>query len=189
MELPQKIITHLKNREEVGLTLLYDHYSPALYGIAFRILGRKSFAEDALQQTFLKIWNDIDTYDADKASLFTWMYRIVRNTSIDIKRLKSFEKESKTETIDVSVHNLGASYVDSNSIDVDTVMDGLEDKYKFVIDHLYLKGYSQSELSDEYNIPLGTIKTRVRQAIKILRDKFGNESILVFILLCFTNVN
>jgi len=175
-----EIITKLKARQEEGLRLLYSNYSGVLFGMAFRILNNEAFAEDALQQSFLKIWNSIESFDSNKSTLFTWMAKIVKNTSIDISRLKSFQKEVKTETIDPLVHKTENSEIDTDKIDVKGLLDGMDDKYSIVIDHLYLQGYSQSELSKKLDLPLGTIKTRSKKAIDLLREKLKKENKLFF---------
>jgi len=146
-----------------------------LYGIAFRVLQNRAHAEDAIQKSFLKIWDNIGQYDTDKSTLFTWMAQIVRNTSIDIRRLKSFQKEEKSETLDTNVHNVRSMEMETEHIDVSKLFEGLDEKYVFVLEHLYLKGYSQGELSKKFDIPLGTIKTRVKKAIDTLRSELSKE--------------
>lgn len=148
--------------------------------MAFRILNSEPFAEDALQQSFMKIWKNIDSYDSSKSTLFTWMAKIVKNTSIDIARLKSFQKETKTESIDPTVHKTGNDFIDTDKMDVKSLLDGIDEKYSIVLDHLYLKGYSQSELSKKLDLPLGTIKTRSKKGIDLLREKLKKENKLFF---------
>ena len=180
MSINQEIISKLKARQEEGLRLLYANYSDVLFGMAYRILNSEPFAEDALQQSFMKIWNSIDSYDANKSTLFTWMAKIVKNTSIDISRLKSFQKEVKTETIDPIVHKADKEYINTDTIDVKSLLDEIDEKYSIVLDHLYLQGYSQSELSKKLDLPLGTIKTRSKKAIDLLREKLKKENKLFF---------
>jgi len=175
LKLDQQILLKLRKRDQSGLTLLYENYLNALNGIAFNILNSKSHSEDAIQRAFLKIWNNIDQYDESKSTLFTWMAQITRNTAIDIKRLKSFENENKSESLDPSVHKGETSQIDTDKMDVASLIAGMDKKYAFVIEQLYLKGYSQSELSDEFDIPLGTIKTRVKKGIEILRTRLKDE--------------
>jgi len=176
----QEIISKIKGRQEDGLRLLYANYSDVLFGMAFRILNSEPFAEDALQQSFMKIWSSIDSFDSKKSTLFTWMAKIVKNTAIDISRLKSFQKETKTETIDPIVHKTDTEYIDTDKIDVKSLLDGIDEKYSIVLDYLYLQGYSQSELSKKLDLPLGTIKTRSKKAIDLLREKLKKENKLFF---------
>lgn len=178
MTINDQIITNLKLRQEKGLDLLYTHYSDTLYGMAYRILRNEAFAEDCIQQSFLKIWNNIEQYDQNKSTLYTWMANIVRNNAIDIRRLKSFQKEERTETIDPHVHNNRTSNQSTDLIDINTLLGGMDDKYKVILQHLYLDGYSQRELSEKLDIPLGTIKSRAKKAIDILRQKLDKEKSL-----------
>lgn len=175
MKIDQDIYTRLRSRDETGLSLLYDNYSESLYGIALRVLRNEAFAEDSIQKSFLKIWNNIDQYDESRSTFFTWMAQIVKNTAIDIRRLKSFQKEEKSESFDIAVHKTENTTIETDAMDVAKMVEGLDEKYAFVLEYLYLRGYTQSELADEFDIPIGTIKTRVKKGIQILRDRFNNE--------------
>lgn len=183
MKIDQEIYNKLISRDESGLTLLYDNYINALFGMAFRILQNEAHAEDAIQKSFLKIWNNIDQYNSSKSTLFTWMARIVKNTAIDTSRLVSFQKENKSESFDIDVHKVGSQEIDESRIDALNMIDGLEDKYAIVLDYLYLRGYTQKELSEELDMPIGTIKTRVKKAIEILRDKYKGDAMLLISIL------
>lgn len=178
MKIEQEIYSKILSRDEAGLGLLYDNYIDAFYGMAFRILKDSSFAEDAVQQSFLKIWNSIDQYDSTKSTLFTWMARIVKNTAIDTARLVSYQNEKKSESLDVNVHNVGSQNINEASIDALRMIAGLEEKYALVLDYLYLRGYTQRELSVSLDIPIGTIKTRVKKGLAILRTKYDVGKLL-----------
>ena len=102
------------------------------------------------------------------------------NSSIDISRLKSFQKEAKTETIDPIVHKTENEFIDTDKIDVKNLLEGMDEKYKVVLEYLYLKGYSQSELSEKLDMPLGTIKSRSKKAIDLLREKLKKENKLFY---------
>lgn len=170
-----EIIRLLKAKDERGLTYLFDHYAGALNGIISRIVLSEKLSEELLQQTFLKIWDKIDSYDADKATLFTWMSRIARNNAIDAKRLKKFENNQKTDSLDLSIHNRKTEQQSSDTMDIKTLLSKLDEKHKSVIDHIYLKGYSHSEAAKKLDLPLGTIKTRLRNGLKELRLFIGDE--------------
>jgi RNA polymerase sigma-70 factor (ECF subfamily) len=125
---------------------------------------------------FLRIWNKIDTYDASKGRLFTWMLNVARNMAIDKTRSKEISKDRKTDDIDNLVSNIdrrtqGEQNVDS--IGLQEVLNRLPVDQKFVVEYLYLKGYTQSELAEEFDIPLGTVKTRLRLAMMELRRELG----------------
>jgi RNA polymerase sigma factor (sigma-70 family) len=158
------------------LEYLYDHYSGALYGVIFRILKTEDIAEEVLQDVFMKIWDRFDNYDASKGRLFTWMVNIARNQSIDKTRSKEISKERKTGDIENVVSKIdGERYIEQHieGIGVKDILNNLPQEQKFIVEHLYLKGYSQSELAEEFNIPLGTVKTRLRMAMQQLRKTLG----------------
>jgi len=143
-----------------------------LYGAIFRIIRKEEIAEEVLQDVFLKIWDKIESYDAAKGRLFTWMLNLAKNQAIDKTRSKEISRENKTGGLEnfVSGVNKG-EFVEQriDSIGVKEILIGLPEDQKFIVEQLYFKGYSQSELADEFNIPLGTVKTRLRIAMKQLR--------------------
>ncbi len=133
----------------------------------------EDIAEELLQDVFLKIWDKIENYDAGKGKLFTWMLNIARNQAIDKTRSKEMSKGKKTDDIDNLVNRIDSqSYgeLQVDAIGLKEVLDRLSKDQKFVVDHLYLKGYTQSELAEEFDIPLGTVKTRLRLAMVELRS-------------------
>ena len=136
----------------------------------------EEIAEEVLQDVFLKIWERFDNYDAAKGKLFTWLLNVARNQAIDKTRSKEISKGQKTGRIDNLVSRIdNAAYSEQRieSIGLREVLNSLPEEQKFVVEHLYLKGYSQSELAEEYNIPLGTVKTRLRLAMQQLRSTLG----------------
>lgn len=157
------------------MSLLYDHYSGALFGIVIRILGDDQIAEDVLQKTMLKIWNSIESFDQAKASFFTWMSVIARNTALDQKRLKTFQDRQKTISTDEIVYRPMTSTPEGTNIDAAALLSKLDANYRVVLEYAYLKGYTQQEISDTLEIPLGTVKTRLRAAIGILREELKGE--------------
>lgn len=165
----------IRKRDEKGISLLYDKYAKALLGISFRIVEDKTIAEDVLNKSFLKIWNNIDKYDEEKGTLFTWMGRIIKNSSLDARRSKFFVQQRKTDSIISSSSTIEAEEISTAKLDTDNLLKGLEEKYRIVLDYLYLRGYTQKELSDELSIPIGTIKTRLKKAMDILRKDIGQE--------------
>ncbi len=157
------------------MALLYDRYADSLFGLVSRILGDDQIAEDVLQKTMLKIWSSIDGYDSTKASFFTWMSVIARNTALDQKRLKTFQDRQKTISVDEIVYRPMVSTPEGTSIDAAALLSRLDTNYRVVLEYAYLKGYTQQEISDTLDMPLGTVKTRLRAAIGMLRDELKGE--------------
>lgn len=157
------------------MSLLYDQYAESLYGIINRILGDEQLAEDSLQKTMLKVWDNIDGFDPGKASFFTWMGVIARNTALDQKRLKTFQAKQKTVSVDDVVYKAEIKSTEGASIDAARLLSSLDENNRIVLEYAYLKGYTQQEIADLLNIPLGTVKTRIRKAIMVLRDQLKDE--------------
>jgi RNA polymerase sigma-70 factor (ECF subfamily) len=170
------LVARLNDRDKQALAYLYDHYSAALYGVVSRIVQKEELAEEVLQDVFLKIWDKIDSYDASKGKLFTWMLNIARNQAIDKLRSREISKSNKTKDIDSLVHTIDNQEQVEQHIDgigVAEILKALPEEQRFVVDYLYFKGYTQSELAEESGIPLGTIKTRLRSAMQQLRTLVG----------------
>ncbi|MEO5979008.1 MAG: sigma-70 family RNA polymerase sigma factor [Chryseolinea sp.] len=166
------LVASLKNKDSHSLDYLYDHYSGALLGVVSRIVKKEEMAEEVLQDVFLKVWERMDTYDPTKGRLFTWMLNIARNQAIDKTRSKEFSKEKKTGDIDNFVNRIdNEGFVEQpvESIGLQQLLKTLPEDQRFIIDQHYLKGYTQAEISEEFNLPLGTVKTRMRLAMKLLR--------------------
>jgi len=158
------------------LDYLYDHYSPALMGVVSRIIKREEIAEEVLQDAFLKIWDKMDSYDPSKGKLFTWMLNITRNLAIDRTRSREFSKDKKTGDIENYVSRIdrdGHTEQQVEAIGLPELLKVLPEDQRFIIDQHYLKGYTQAEISEEFNLPLGTVKTRMRLAMKELRNILG----------------
>lgn len=163
----------MQNKNRSALEYLYDHYSGALMGVIARILKKEELAEEVLQDVFLKIWDKIDSYDPAKGKLFTWMLNIARNQAIDKTRSKEFSKGKKTGDIENFVNRVDRKdYLEQqvDAIGLKEVLKKLPEDQRFVIDQHYLKGYTQAEMAEEFNLPLGTVKTRMRLAMKELRN-------------------
>ncbi|MBQ4916154.1 RNA polymerase sigma factor [Maribacter sp. MMG018] len=179
--LEKHIVELLQERNDKAISLLYDHYGDTLLGVANKVLRNEELAQDVLQESFVKIWKKADSYDPTKAKLFTWLFRITRNTAID--KLRSINtKTDKEIQIDVSdVYNLGVDSIRPEFMDVEEHLDKIEEKYQIVLDALFFQGMTQQEASDELNIPLGTIKSRLKIGLRELRKVYG-PAMITFLL-------
>lgn len=180
--LEKHIVELLQERNEKAISLLYEHYSDTLYGVAKKVVRDEELAQDVLQESFVKIWKKSDSYDATKAKLFTWLFRITRNTAID--KLRSVNTKSDKEIqMDVSdVYNLGVNSIRPELMDVRENLDRIEDKYQIVLEALFFHGMTQQEASDELDIPLGTIKSRLKIGLRELKKIYGSSMVLAFLL-------
>ncbi|MEZ5035274.1 MAG: RNA polymerase sigma factor [Chitinophagaceae bacterium] len=174
-QLNAALIQRLQNGDKEAFEELYDQYNAALYGIICKIVRSEEVSQDVLQDAFVKIWKHIHTYNPTKGSLFTWMLNIARNTAID--QLRKLKKENKVDiqTLDFNVDmvNTTAPGKNENTIGVTALVQKLPEEQKRLLEYIYFSGYTQKEVSEKLDIPLGTVKSRVRSAIKTLRKAFN----------------
>ena len=167
-----ELVASLKRNEKRAFDYLYDNYSSALYGIIYRIVNDEIQAEDVMQEVFLKIWRKINDYDPSRGRLFTWMMNIARNSSIDHLR-----KEKVTlDDIDESVSKLDKMahfQPEIATLDLRELMKKLKPERHILLDMVYLQGYTQEEAATKLNIPLGTVKSRIRIALQDLKNYFA----------------
>ena len=171
-----ELVVGLQNRSEEAFSVLYDDYAAALLGVTFRIVKNKGASEELLQDIFVKIWRHIDTYDATKGTLFTWMLNITRNSCKDYFRSKRYKYrallvQEELDSISMQYRSKPTNNTEEN-LDLQLIMEGLPPKYKEIIDLVYIAGYSQEQVAQKLNLPLGTIKTRSRAALKLLRNNY-----------------
>ena len=169
----EALIKGLRDRQTSALKTLYEKYSGALFGVISRMVNDEHLAEDILQEAFLKIWNNVSTYETSKGRLFTWMLNICRNAAIDKMRGKIYKTSKKTSADEtVLIENPTKIYDDikPETIGVREIVEKLKPEWKIIVDMIYFKGYTHQEVSEELNLPLGTVKTRLRSAILFLRE-------------------
>ena len=161
----------LKERSEKAFGYLYDNYSGALYGVVHSIITDIETANDVLQEVFLNIWKKIDLYDPSKGRLFTWMLNIARNAAIDKFRSKGFRDSLKNQPISENVDiNVGWAINPAISdVGLRKIVSRLKDEQRVLIDLSYFQGFTHEEIAKAMNIPLGTVKTRIRSALIQLR--------------------
>ena len=169
----EELLELIYKKDERAFTHLYDMYSKSLFSVINVLVKNREEAEDVLQDVFVKIWKNIDSYHESKGRFYTWILNIARNTSIDKLRSKNFNNSQKN----LSSDNFVNYFEDSSKLadKVDTIglqefVKRLKPKCIQIIDLLFFKGYTQQEASDELAIPLGTVKTQNRNCINDLRN-------------------
>lgn len=151
---------------------VYDRYCGAINGVIARFINDEDIAQDVLQDTFIKVWKNIQMYDDTKGSFFTWMLNIARNTSIDALRKLKKEAKSEIQILETSVNSSVTVQQNVGTIGLKQLVDRLPAEQQTMIEYLYFRGYTQQEVADELDLPLGTVKTRSRMAMMELRKWF-----------------
>ncbi len=174
-----QLLALLKDKDERGFDILYQNYSNVLYGVIIRILKDEDEAKDMLQEVFVRIWNRIDKYDRSKGRLYTWMINLTRNFVIDRLRSADYKNHQKNNFVrDDNVIIIDSKYNSSQNIDViglQGMVTKLNEDHRKLIQKIYFEGFTQADLAEELGIPLGTLKTRIRAAIKSLRKQFVDQ--------------
>jgi len=172
----------LKARDPHAMADLYDRYGRVAYSLAYRVVRNAAVAEDLVQETFLRIWNRVHSFDQNRGSLGPWILTVARNQAIDY--LRSVDGRMSTNALEIDrLENpvLFSDFKDSAlSIDrarrLKTAFEKLNPQQRMVIELAYFEGLTQTEMADRMKQPLGTVKTWVRTALKILRDDLAEAA-------------
>lgn len=152
---------------------LYDRYASRVYALALRMLGESMAAEDITQEVFIKLWSRAGTYRSKRGSLATWLLTIARRTALDRIRLEG----RRPVTAEPGDEQTGWEHLVNGESGTEearwrslrfAVMD-LPAEQRLVIEHAFYYGLSQSQIAAQLDIPLGTVKTRMRLGMDKLR--------------------
>ena len=164
----------LQQGDKKAMALIYDHFGAAVYGVVLRICQNdEAVARDALQEGLVNVWKNAKSYDSGKGTLFTWIMNICRNKALDKYRQQKRKQEIQTNSANVNIHEARVK----TATNVDTIglreeVDKLPKEQRELIELAYFQGYAQSEISEHLDLPLGTVKTRVRNALLNLRKVY-----------------
>jgi len=163
----QELIALLQQRDNRAFGYLYDNYAAALNGVVLPIVKDEETANDVLQEIFVNVWKKIEFYDPTKGRLFTWLLNIARNAAIDKVRSKNFKNSQATVSLPEGgeVNTGSVLQPDADLIGLKKVLTKLRDDYRQLIDLSYFQGFTHDEIAKALNIPLGTVKTRIRTAL------------------------
>jgi RNA polymerase sigma factor (sigma-70 family) len=170
-----ELIAGLQNHDDGAYKYLYLHYRGALYAVITQFINDAETANDILQDVFIAVWKNIEKYDATKGRLFTWLHTLTRNTTINTTRSKNYKSQQKNENLSdfVSVlDNNDTTQQNINLIGLRKQVHLLREDYKNVLELSYYNGYTQEEIAKALDIPIGTVKTRLRNALIELRKQF-----------------
>jgi RNA polymerase sigma factor (sigma-70 family) len=170
----QELVLALKERNNQAFGFLYDNYAGALYSIIKQIItDNHELASDVLQEVFINIWRKIESYDQTKGRLFTWMLNIARNASIDTLRSKSYQNSQKNQELPDNVYKGVTNQTTQQNVDnigLKKVLEKLKPEHRVLVELAYYKGFTHEEIAEMMVIPLGTVKTRIRNALLQLRE-------------------
>ncbi|MBQ4822435.1 sigma-70 family RNA polymerase sigma factor [Aquimarina sp. MMG016] len=175
-----ELIKRLQQGDSQVLSSIYDRYSGAIYGVIFRICKNEEQAQDLLQETFLKIWKKADQYNPEKGKFFTWAYRIAKNLTLNSLRnpIKLIQNE------DLSVYkDEGTKEPEFDLLELNGSLKQLDPHHQKALELVYFNGLTHREAHEEMDVPLGTFKSYIKQALKKLRETYQKQLIILWVII------
>jgi len=172
------LVTRMQGRDPRALGELYDRYGRAVYALILRVVRDTGIAEDLVQETFLRVWNRVHGFDAQKGSIGPWLLAVARNRAIDYLRSAGGRDRNAVE-FEETGHPALYCDMEKDILNSDkarvikSAIGKLAPNLRQVIELAYFEGLSQTEMAERMGQPLGTVKTWVRSALKNLREELG----------------
>lgn len=176
----QNLMQKIANQDETALAHLYDQYSPLLFGLVLRIVKDRQEAEDLLQDIFLQVWEKAASFDHSRGHLCGWLTTLARNRSIDRVRQKQSTQRRQHKLEEGTLLEEPIQQESLNPLQLVVSLEQsslirealklLPREQSDVVLLAYFGGYSQSEIAEILDVPLGTVKTRTRQGMQKLQQ-------------------
>jgi RNA polymerase sigma-70 factor, ECF subfamily len=171
------LLTRVADGDQWAFVELYDSLAPRALGIATRVIVDRQFAEDVVQEVFSEIWQKATSFDRSKGSGATWVFGLTRNRAIDRVRA---EQAARRRDLDIGRRDWVAESDDVATMAEAAEVKRLVDRALRVLPEaqretvvLSYHGYSHASIAEQLDIPIGTVKSRLRAAIARLREEFG----------------
>lgn len=178
----QELVSEITDQNRDALAALYQRYGRRVFGMAARLLNDASSSEEVTQDVFLRVWNRASSYAPDKGKFTTWLFRIAHNRAVDELRKRKRDKSRHADDIadhyDLESSDISppeAAVAKSEYASVRKALSTLPDPQRQVVELSYFKGLTQSEIADQTGQPLGTVKTRMRLALRKLHTALESE--------------
>lgn len=179
-----ELVGRLKRREAEAMVELYDKYGKLIYSIIFRAVNNAATAEDLTQETFFRIWSRIQTFNDERGSFEAWLVAVARNRAFDHLRSVRHTAAANMPSLD-DLEDTRLFAREENQSDriakqraVKQALEGLNDDQREVIELTHFEGMTQTEIANKLHKPLGTVKSLVRSALKVLRSAAGTGASL-----------
>jgi RNA polymerase sigma-70 factor (ECF subfamily) len=172
------LVARMQQRDPHALAELYDRYGRLVYSLILRVVRDTGIAEDLVQETFLRVWNRVSGFDAQRGSVGPWLLAVARNRAIDYLRSAGGRERNALEFDEMDRPQLYCDMekdllASDKARRVKAAIDKLPANHRQVIELAYFEGLSQTEMAERMGQPLGTVKTWVRTALKNLRDELA----------------
>ncbi len=173
----RELALRLKRRDPTAMADLYDRFGRTAYSVIFHVVRDTGVAEDLVQETFLRVWNRMNGFDAERGALGSWLLTVARNRAIDY--IRSADSRATRNSFELEEREHPSLFADAEkevvSADearrIRVAITSLNQNQKRVVELAYFEGLSQTEIADRLAEPLGTVKTWARTALKRLREE------------------
>ncbi|MDI4649891.1 RNA polymerase sigma factor [Cohnella hashimotonis] len=176
-----EMMRRIAGRDATALEALYDRYEKSVYAFAYRFAQDAMLAEEIVQELFMRIWNQPERYDASLGKLTTWIFAVTRNIAIDQLRKRQNRTTSQTADAEQLARMPDTAGGPEEEYDAKwtgeqlrEALSALNPDQQQVLELIYYQGFTQHEVSERHGIPLGTVKSRVRLAMKQLKERLGD---------------
>jgi len=166
------LVRRMSQGDESALELLYERYGGLVYSLAMRIVGDPELAREVLQDTFLRSWDGRATYDPQRGRVAWWLMGIARNGAVDLLRSRTHQarlRERERLSVDLPAGEKDSAEVFGLRRDVMHALQALPTAQRAAIELAYYSGMTQTEIARLLDEPLGTVKSRLREALDRLR--------------------
>jgi RNA polymerase sigma-70 factor (ECF subfamily) len=167
------LLARVSERDVEAFAKLYNVCAPTLFGLALRVMRKREWAEDVLQDSFIKIWRFAHSYDPDRSSAMTWMATIVKNQALDqLRGTPQTDELPEDFGIDSEFENSGPDAALQRTTDaacLSASLQQLSPMQRQAIALAYFRGQSHAEIADTLAVPLGTVKSWIRRALSFLK--------------------
>jgi RNA polymerase sigma-70 factor (ECF subfamily) len=180
----EDLISLVEAADAEAFSTLYDRHSGAAFSLAYRMMGERQASEDLAQDAFLKVWRSASSYRAERGSVRTWILSIVHNRGIDQIRSQASRRRTQEE-IEASAPRsqpseaFAETWRNSQREQVREALGTLPPEQLKILELAYFSGYTHMEISDLLDLPLGTVKGRMRLGLKKIRDYFESRDAAV----------
>jgi len=179
----RELIERMASGDHAALEEFYDQYNKLVYSLVLRVLGCQAEAEDVTLDVFWQAWQQASQYSQSRGSISAWLIMMARSRAIDRRRSSERRNGYSTETVEFETENREDSsildpekslYLIERREAVRNALSEIGEKQRQALELAYFNGLSQSEIAALLQEPLGTVKTRIRAAMQILREKLKN---------------
>lgn len=180
----EELISLVERKDSRAFAVLYDRHSRVAFSLAYRLMGERQAAEDLVQEVYLRVWRSTGSYRAERGSVRTWILSIVHHRGVDLLRSSSSRRrtqdkvESSAETIQPS-EAFSEAWRNSQRDQVRQALNTLPAEQLKILELAYFSGYTHVEISELLDLPLGTVKGRMRLGMKKIKDYFDSQGMAV----------